>query len=81
MQCFVYRSPRRENTFLYLKDKDDFSVIPDALIRVFGQPEYSFEFELSKDRKMVKENPEEVITNLKDRGFHLQMPAENQEPF
>lgn len=81
MQCYVYRSVRRENTYLYMAEKDKFETIPDALLRVFGQPEFSFEFELNNDRKLVREDVEEVISNLQSRGFHLQMPAENQDPF
>ena len=81
MQCYVYRSKRRENTFLYLLKKDNFEDIPDALLRVFGLPEFSFEFELTPDRKLVQDNTEDVISNLQSRGFHLEMPAENQDPF
>ena len=80
MQCYVYRSVRRENTYLYMAEKDKFEAIPDALLRVFGRPEFSFEFELRNDRKLVREDAEEVIRNLQSRGFHLQMPAENEDP-
>lgn len=80
MQCFVYRSRHRDDTFLYIAKKDDFSEIPEALLRVFGEPEYSFEFELTSERKLVKEDTQEVIKNMESRGFHLQMPPQNQEP-
>jgi len=80
MQCFVYRSRHRDDTFLYIAKKDDFSEIPEALLRVFGEPEYSFEFELTHERKLVKEDTQKVIKNMESRGFHLQMPPQNQEP-
>ena len=79
MQCFVYRSLRRENTYLFLAKKDSFDVIPEPLLRVFGDPEFSFEFELNKDKNLVRENSMDVIKNIQERGFHLQMPAENKE--
>jgi len=79
MQCFVYRSTRRENTYLFLAKKDNFEEIPEALLRIFGRPEFSFEFELSDEKNLVRENPEDVMKNIQEQGFHLQMPAENKE--
>jgi uncharacterized protein YcgL (UPF0745 family) len=80
MHCFVYRSSRKLDTYLYLPRKDDFEDIPEALMQVFGKPEFALEFELTPERSLAQEDPEEVIKNLKDRGFHLQMPPENQDP-
>jgi len=81
MQCFVYRSSRREDTYLFMAKKDNFENIPEALLRVFGDPEFSFEFELNNDKNLVRDDPVEVINNLTERGFHLLMPAENETPF
>jgi len=80
MHCYVYRSSRKLDTYLYLPRKDDFEDIPVALMQVFGTPEFALEFELTPERTLAQENPEEVLNNLKDRGFHLQMPPENREP-
>jgi uncharacterized protein len=80
MHCFVYRSSRKLDTYLYLPRKDDFEDIPEPLMQVFGKPEFALEFELTPKRSLAQEDPEEVIKNLKDRGFHLQMPPENQDP-
>lgn len=79
MQCFVYRSSRRENTYLFMAKKDDFENIPETLLRVFGDPKFSFEFELNNNKKLVREDSTDVIKNIQERGFHLQMPTENKE--
>ena len=71
--CYIYRSERKADTYLYVLEKDDFSCVPEALMKAFGQPEFSFEFKLSEDRKLAKEDTAEVIANLKQQGFHLQM--------
>ncbi len=81
MQCYIYRSPRKADTYLYLAQKDDFESVPAALLEVFGEPEFCFDFELTADRKLAKENAGEVLQNLEARGFHLQMTAQNGEPF
>lgn len=73
LTCYIYRSERKPDTYLYVLEKDDFSPVPDELMKVFGQPEFSFEFELTPDRKLAKEESEEVYANLKQQGFHLQL--------
>ncbi|HFD87881.1 MAG TPA: YcgL domain-containing protein [Gammaproteobacteria bacterium] len=80
MQCFVYRSPRKADTFLYLAEKDALAELPAALLDVFGVPQFSFNFDLTPERKLAREDAVEVIDNLRTRGFHLQMTAENKEP-
>jgi len=80
MQCYVYRSNRKPDTYLYLPRKDDFEEVPEALMQVFGEPEFSLEFDLTPQRSLAQEDPVVVLQNLNDQGFHLQMPPENQEP-
>jgi uncharacterized protein YcgL (UPF0745 family) len=73
MFCHIYRSDRKSDTYLYLAVKDDFSEIPDDLLRVFGNPEFSFSFKLTEDRKLAKEDTAEVLENLASQGYHLQL--------
>ena len=73
MLCHIYRSNRKLDTYLYLTTKDDFSVIPKEVLRVFGPPEFSFSFDLTAGRKLAKEDPAEVIANLEESGYHLQL--------
>ena len=80
MQCYVYRSSIKVDTYIYLAEKDDFSVIPQALLKVFGHPEFALEFELTPERTLAQERPEDVIASLEERGFHLQMPPANERP-
>ncbi len=73
MLCHIYRSTRKLDTYLYLAEKDDFSEIPDELLKVFGDPEFSFSFDLTEDRKLAKEDTVEVMNNLEEKGYHLQL--------
>ena len=73
MQCHIYRSNRKVDTYLYLQDKDDISVVPEDLLRVFGEPEFSFSFELDEERKLAREDAAEVLENLDSQGYHLQL--------
>lgn len=74
MQCYVYRSRRKLQTYLILPDRDNFDPIPASLKKLFGEPEFSFEFDLSTQQKLAQVDPEEVARNLRENGFYLQLP-------
>jgi uncharacterized protein YcgL (UPF0745 family) len=80
MQCYVYRSRRRAETYVYLPRKDDFSDLPEALVELLGRLELALELDLTPDRRLAREDPGQVLESLRERGFHLQMPAENVQP-
>jgi|TARA_B110000240_G_C13389365_1_gene406068 uncharacterized protein YcgL (UPF0745 family) len=73
MLVHIYRSNRKPDTYLYLAEKDDFSMVPDSLMTVFGEPEFSFSFQLSAQKKLIKEDATTVLNNLKEQGYHLQL--------
>jgi len=73
MLCHIYRSSRKADTYLYLSDKDDFSILPESLLGIFGDPEFSFSFELTQNRKLAYEETSEVLANLQSQGYHLQL--------
>ena len=73
MFCHIYRSSRKVDTYLYLADKDDFSILPESMLSIFGDPEFSFSFELTMDKKLAREDTSEVLANLRAQGYHLQL--------
>lgn len=78
MKCYVYRSRRRADTYLYLPRADDFSAVPDALLEMFGKAELALEFELTPQRRLAQANARQVIDSLREKGFYLQMPPANR---
>lgn len=74
MSCFVYRSKKNNEMYLYLLEKEGFSRVPDSLMRLVGDVEFSFEFILNTERKLLRYQAVEVMRNLQDNGFFLQMP-------
>jgi len=79
MNCYVYRSNKKQGMYLYLVEKDNFDDVPDSLMKLLGEVVFSFEFDLTKNRKLVKEETREVLRNLKENGFFLQMPPAKNE--
>ena len=76
MLCHIYRSNLKLDTYLYLLKRDDFSSIPSNLLKVFGEPEYSFSFDLQPERKLAKEESVDVLANLEKQGYHLQLQSD-----
>ena len=76
MKCTVFRSSLKDFTYIYLIAGHDFDDLPDSLREVFGQPEFVMDLELTPERKLAYEDVSEVMKNLADQGYHLQMPPQ-----
>ena len=74
MLCFIYKSNKQNELYLYVNKKDDFSSLPDILINRIGEPVFVMELELTPDRKLAREDTKKVIEHLQERGFFVQMP-------
>jgi len=74
MQCFIYKSLKTEYLYLYLKKKDDFAVVPEALLHSMGRLEYVMALQLSAQRKLAQETAEKVMACLQEKGFFVQLP-------
>lgn len=74
MKCVVYKSRKRGQTYLYLAEKKDFSVLPAALVEMLGALEWVMDLELNPQRRLARANPEEVRKGLRTQGYYLQMP-------
>jgi uncharacterized protein len=74
MQCFIYKSLKKEELYLYVDKKDDFSTLPEALLKSVGRLEFVMALELTPERKLAREDSVKVLASLHEKGFFLQMP-------
>lgn len=74
IDCHVYRSKFKTGMYIYLTEKDNFNQIPTDLKKRVGTLEFSFSFTLTEDKKLVRYDTKQVIKQLQDSGFFLQMP-------
>ena len=74
MNCFIYRCSRKQDLYIYLAEKDDFSSVPGEIMRGLGVTEFSMELEITPDSKLAREDASAVVRNLEEKGFHLQLP-------
>ncbi|MDH5434538.1 MAG: YcgL domain-containing protein [Gammaproteobacteria bacterium] len=76
MLAFVYRSRVKSEMYLYIEKRDDFSSVPDALLKAFGKPEFSLQINLAKREKLSRVNIDEVKSRLATDGYFLQIPPQ-----
>ncbi|AUX93691.1 YcgL domain-containing protein [Mixta gaviniae] len=74
MFCVIYRSPLRDQTYLYVEKKDDFSRVPQELLRGFGRPQLAMVLTLERTKKLANADIEKVKQALQDQGYYLQLP-------
>ncbi len=73
-RCWIYKSARREEMYLYLADENGFDAVPKALIGKMGRLDLVMELELHSGRKLARANVAEVIKSLQKKGYYLQLP-------
>ncbi len=75
MKTYIYKSTKKEELYLYIANKDDFSNVPQALFDSMGkEPQFVMELELSADKPLAREDVTKVMANIESQGFHVQMP-------
>ncbi|WPC73216.1 YcgL domain-containing protein [Vibrio porteresiae] len=73
MLCSIYKSSKKEGTYLYVPKRDDFSQVPDTLMQMFGKPSFVMLVNLEK-RQLALVDVEKVKNALNEQGFFLQLP-------
>ena len=73
MLCSIYKSSKKEGTYLYVPKRDDFSQVPDTLMQMFGKPSFVMLVNLDK-RQLALVDVEKVKSALNEQGFFLQLP-------
>jgi len=74
MLCAVYRSPKKEQTYLFVEKRDDFSNVPEALMTTFGTPSLVTIVNLATKEKLAMADINKVKESLAEQGFYLQLP-------
>lgn len=75
MQCFIYKSLKKDGLYLYVQEEDDFSDVPAPLLKSFGKIAFVMSLDITPDRHLAKEDASNVIASLQENGFFVQIPA------
>jgi uncharacterized protein YcgL (UPF0745 family) len=75
----VYKSPRREEMYLYMKRGASMDDLPEPLRQQFGKPVHVMDLLLTPERKLARTEAAKVLDSVRDKGFYLQMPPPPEE--
>lgn len=74
MHCIVYKSLRQFDYYLFVDREDAFSRVPEGLKILLGTLEKVMEVELDSARTLAQADVEEVMKQVLEQGYYLQMP-------
>ena len=77
--CQIYRSPKEEGMYLYVKKEEGLTKVPDELLALFGKPQPAMVLLLKAEKKLARVSVEKVLENLVSQGFYLQLPPRSEE--
>lgn len=76
MPCYVYRCANRAETFVYLREKDDFERIPPSIRGGLGALSLVMQVDLESRERLAREDIDVVRENLRRVGVHIQFPPD-----
>ena len=72
--CQVFKSPRKPEMYLYVEKAHGLVDVPEVLMTQFGEPEAVMILMLDSQRKLARADIVEVLADIAEKGFYLQMP-------
>ena len=78
IECTVYKSLKKDETYVFIPTEMQLSDLPDELKKVLGETEKIMSLTITPEKKMARGTGAEVIKSIKEQGFHLQMPLNPQ---
>jgi len=74
MHCQVFRSQKKDETYLFVAADQPFEELPEDLLATFGEPVFVMALKLSSKSKLARVETQSVLESLRERGFFLQLP-------
>jgi len=77
MNCAIYKGIKKEGSYLYIENEDDFDSVPEALLSMLGELEFVITIELALQKKLAQADAVEVLKQIEANGYYLQVPPKN----
>ncbi len=75
----IYKSPNKNEMYLYVAKQAQLSEVPDALLQLFGKPKHVMDMLLTPEKKLARANAVQVMKEIDSKGFFLQMPPAKED--
>lgn len=75
----VYKSPKKDEMFLYVPKASGLGQVPEALLAMFGTPAHVMDIPLKPGRDLARVTEARLREELAEKGFYLQMPPPKED--
>ncbi|MBQ0720847.1 MAG: YcgL domain-containing protein [Gammaproteobacteria bacterium] len=77
--CKIYKSANKSDCYLYVPFEKDLEAVPEALLKQLGKLEPAMTLKLTPERKLAQADIKEVLAQLDEQGYYLQMASTSDE--
>ncbi|SFH39508.1 YcgL domain-containing protein [Modicisalibacter xianhensis] len=79
MVCEIFKSPLKDEMYLYVDKRHGLQDVPEALLERFGKPVSVMTMILTEDKVLARAEASRIMAAIDDKGFYLQMPPAKEE--
>ena len=77
--CSIYKSPKRDEMYLYVEKAKGLNDVPDELYNLFGKPVLVMHMPIKAGSKLSRVDIDAVLASIAEKGFFLQMPPPKED--
>lgn len=77
--CDIYKSPKKDEMYLYVRKADGLKRVPEALLAMFGTPRHFVTLMLTPEKTLARAEAPKVLAEIAEKGFYLQMPPARED--
>jgi uncharacterized protein YcgL (UPF0745 family) len=81
MNCYVYKGTKKDDYYLFLPQEYDHTKppadLPPVILTMLGELSLVVEVELTPERKLPQADSRQVLSDIAEQGFYLQMPKKD----
>ena len=74
MEAHVYKSQKRADTYVFVAERDGIARLPAPLQARLSPFAFVMTLQIDPDRRLAQAHAPEVMAQLADRGWYLQLP-------
>ena len=80
MQSYIYRSEKKTDCYLFLKEQLENFSLPEPVLKVVGELHFVMELDISDQTKLALSDAKKVLEDFERQGFYIQMPSKEKHP-
>lgn len=77
--CSVFKSSRKDETYLYVDKRDQLKRVPEPLLEMFGTALHVMDMPMTKKRELARVDTAKVLSEIDTKGYFLQMPPPKED--